>query len=296
MDSNRLRYFITVTETESIRKASEALHITPAALSKAIKLLENETGITLLNPSGRGICITAEGLELAQKARPLIENLEKIKVELKNKKNPSFIINPKPVRISSFEIFTTHFLTTLINALPINSELLLHEAIPGEIEQSLLNHKIDYGLTFLPIPTTGITHQFINNIELGIYGREEIFNKVPFSQLPFVTPVSPIAESPSEVKGLDGWPIEAIRTIKYKVYLMESALELCRQGKAVAHLPSFVIRIHNQTVDQKFHLQKLVFPSNLTPVKQAVYIVKRKADPDNDIIKRLTKAIRNECY
>jgi DNA-binding transcriptional LysR family regulator len=40
MDTNRLRYFLVVCETGSVRKAADLLHVSPAALSKAIKILE----------------------------------------------------------------------------------------------------------------------------------------------------------------------------------------------------------------------------------------------------------------
>ncbi len=112
MDSNRLRYFLVVTETESLRKAAEALHISAGALSKAIKQLEYETGTTLLVPAGRGIVITEDGRELARRGQPLIEGLNRLKNELKEKQKSSDN-HSKPIRMGSFEVFTTHFLSKL---------------------------------------------------------------------------------------------------------------------------------------------------------------------------------------
>ena len=66
---NRLRYFCTVADTGSLRAASEILHLSPAALSKAIKLLEEELEQELLVPAGRGILITDVGKRLAQRGR-----------------------------------------------------------------------------------------------------------------------------------------------------------------------------------------------------------------------------------
>jgi hypothetical protein len=71
----------------------------------------------------------------------------------------------------------------------------------------------------------------------------------------------PIPGSPTKMNGLDGWPDEKIlRKIKYKVTMMESTLELCRQGKACAYLPQFIIQMHNETVKYSLELVEYPFP------------------------------------
>src|SRR5881275_1525815 len=60
MDIDRLRYFCTVARVGSIRGAAKVLKISPAALSKAIKTLEEELGLALLVQSGRGIRVSDE--------------------------------------------------------------------------------------------------------------------------------------------------------------------------------------------------------------------------------------------
>ncbi|WP_051908409.1 LysR family transcriptional regulator [Candidatus Odyssella acanthamoebae] len=291
MDSNRLRYFLVVAEIENIRKAAEALHITPSALSKALKQLEYETGTTLLVPAGRGISITESGRELARRARPLMEDWEKLRHELREKKN-SNALTAKPLRIGSFEIFSTYFLRCLIDSLSKINELILYELTPSEIERSLLEYEIDYGITNLPIPMAGILHQRIGFYELRIYGREDVFGKVPFSALPFAAPITPILNSPSDIKTLDGWPDDqADRCIKYKVDMLESALELCRQGKAVAYLPSFMVKLHNNTVKPSYNLQALPFPKEMLPKRQAIYLTKRKSDPSDKTSAGIAQAI-----
>jgi len=293
MNSQRLKYFLIVCETESIRKAAEVLNITPAALSKAIKQLEFEIGTILLVPAGRGIFITEDGRELARRAQPLIEDLEKLKIALKEKRKPK-AIKAKPIRIGSFEIFTTHCLGNLISAFNDASELILHELIPGDIEKSLLDYKVDYGITYIPIPTAGIIYKSVSFFEMKIYGLAGIFDKIPFSQLPFVIPLQTFLNSPGNSKGLDGWPETQVdRLTKYKVEMMESALELCRQGKAVAYLPSFVIKQHNKTVKDAYSLHPIAFPAAMKHEKYTIYIAKRKTDPDDQSFIKIAASLRN---
>ncbi len=54
MDIDRVRYFNVFAETGSLVKASEILHISQPALSKALRLLAVEVGAKLLESDGRG--------------------------------------------------------------------------------------------------------------------------------------------------------------------------------------------------------------------------------------------------
>jgi DNA-binding transcriptional LysR family regulator len=292
MDSNRLKYFLVVNETGSIRKAAELLQLSPAALSKAIKQFESELRVNLLNPSGRGIVITEAGKELARLARPHVEGLELLAKGIGQAERS----NKQQLRLGSFEVFTTHFLQGLVPHLPKEMGLLLREVFPGEMEKALLNHEIDYGITYIPIPTAGIDHQQVATIEMGIFGLANKFSDVPFDKLPFVIPIQPIVGSPNKVQGLDGWPDDRFaRTIKFQVTMMESALELCRQGKAVGYFPRAIVDLHNDMVKQKFQLDLLLSPKGLGSQKQGVFLSKRKSDIEGDIHKKVAKGIRLVC-
>src|SRR4051794_18165834 len=135
MNSTRLGYFLTVRETGSIRRAAEILHLSPAALSKAIKLFEAELDLRLIIPSGRGIAITDEGKELARLGKPLFDGLDQLARSLRDKKHLSF--KARPIRLGSFEVFTTYFMKELLSILSTESELVLREVIPGEMEKAL---------------------------------------------------------------------------------------------------------------------------------------------------------------
>lgn len=294
MNSTRLKYFIVLTETESVRKAAEILHITPAALSKAIKQLEVETGITLLVPSGRGIVVTDEGREFAKRAQPFIYGLEKLKNEIKERKQ--FNSNNKVIRIGSFEIFTTYFLNNLAPALSEECDLILSEYIPGDMEKALLNQEIDYGITYIPVPTAEIQHKFITTTVMDIYGLPSAFLSHDFSSLPFAVPNHALSNLPNQFQCLDGWPEgPTSRFIKYRVAMLESALELCRQGRAVAYLPDFIIDLHNKAVKQEYNLQPLRFNPPLPKKELAIYLIKRKFDAKASYAEKISEAIRQSC-
>ena len=77
---------------------------------------------------------------------------------------------------------------------------------------------------------------------MAIFGRHELA-KLPFSELPFSTPVGPVEGSPTAVKGLDGWPEhEYQRKVRFQVEMMESALEP-RQSSLVIRLARLAAEI-----------------------------------------------------
>ena len=71
MDFRHLRAFIAVAEESSVTKAAERLHISQPPLSRHIKQLEGELGITLFVRHRQGVTLTGAGHHLLEKARVL---------------------------------------------------------------------------------------------------------------------------------------------------------------------------------------------------------------------------------
>ncbi|MBI4040820.1 MAG: LysR family transcriptional regulator [Deltaproteobacteria bacterium] len=292
MDINRLRYFCTVVQTENLRRASELLHISPPALSKAMKVFEEEIGIKIIEQIGRGIIVTDQGKRFHEKAYKLLKQID----NLKNVNNDG--IEELMIRIGSFEVFTTYFIGPLFSKYFQDFHCELHELIPGKMEDALASNIIDIGITYIPIPHPKIDHLKVGKIKMGLFSAQDKFLNFSFSKLPFVVPIIPVEGSPTKIKGLDGWPDTSLpRFQKYKVTLMESAMELCRQGLAVAYLPKFIVNLQNEKVTSKFALKEI--PLHKKGLKeyqyQEVFIIKRKSSPEDANIKKLAKALRIHC-
>lgn len=81
MTLKQLRYLLAVIEGEmNISSAARALHVSQAAVSKQIKLLEDELGVQLFLRQGRKIAaITQAGREIRSIAEKMIRDAENIK-------------------------------------------------------------------------------------------------------------------------------------------------------------------------------------------------------------------------
>ena len=69
MTLEQLRIFVAVGEREHLTQAAEALHLTPSAVSSAIRVLEERYGIALFHRTGRRIELTEVGLAFLPEAR-----------------------------------------------------------------------------------------------------------------------------------------------------------------------------------------------------------------------------------
>jgi len=74
--TRHLRYFIAVAECKGFVRASASLHIAQPALSRQIRDLEQELGVTLFERSRRGASLTFPGECFLQDARHMFDYLE----------------------------------------------------------------------------------------------------------------------------------------------------------------------------------------------------------------------------
>lgn len=79
MDKTSLQTFISVAENQSFSLAASALFMTQPAISKRIKLLEQELNCRLLDRGAKNIILTQAGIELLPRARALLKEMESCK-------------------------------------------------------------------------------------------------------------------------------------------------------------------------------------------------------------------------
>jgi DNA-binding transcriptional LysR family regulator len=73
-----VRYFVAVAEERNITRAAERLHISQPALSAAVRQLEQQLGVDLLDRSDRVLEITPAGLLLLEQGRDLLAAADRV--------------------------------------------------------------------------------------------------------------------------------------------------------------------------------------------------------------------------
>lgn len=79
MEIAQLRTLLHVAETGSLSKASDRLNIAQPALSRQVRMLEEELGVRLFDRHGRGMVVTEAGQEVLERASRIMSELDEIK-------------------------------------------------------------------------------------------------------------------------------------------------------------------------------------------------------------------------
>ncbi|QEW05407.1 HTH-type transcriptional activator IlvY [Nitrincola iocasae] len=82
MDSKSLQHFLMLADTLHFSRASAACHISPSTLSRTIKQLEDELGVSLFIRDNRSVSLTAEGRRLQTYARETLQQWQTLRSTL----------------------------------------------------------------------------------------------------------------------------------------------------------------------------------------------------------------------
>ncbi|MFC7392368.1 cidABC operon transcriptional activator CidR [Scopulibacillus cellulosilyticus] len=87
MDVRHLQYFLEVAKQKSFTKAAKTLHITQPTISKMIKDIETECGVTLLERTGRKAVMTDAGEIVYKRAQQIVQSFDNLANELSDLMN-----------------------------------------------------------------------------------------------------------------------------------------------------------------------------------------------------------------
>ncbi len=82
VELRQLKYFAEVAELRSFTRAAVTLRIAQPALSRQVRLLEEELGLQLLHRNGRGVSLTPAGTELLGRSSHLVAEFAEIRRDM----------------------------------------------------------------------------------------------------------------------------------------------------------------------------------------------------------------------
>ena len=88
MEFGQLRTLIHVAELGSLSKAADRLRIAQPALSRQVRMLEEELGIELFTRHGRGMVLTEQGRDVLKHAVRISSELEEIRASASDVEAP----------------------------------------------------------------------------------------------------------------------------------------------------------------------------------------------------------------
>lgn len=248
---NWLPAFRAVGETEHLPTAAKALHVSPSALSRSVRLLEQRLGCALFERRARSLLLTAKGRQFLDALRTVMRQLDDA-VEDLDQREPR-----GPLRIASVTAVLVDLVAPAARALGqrfpdlqpqllTKTDSIVPRLLAGEIDVAFVHH----GVT-LP----GIHCERLALLPRSVYCSTEH----PLARLRTVTPellaAHPFVTATADPLGqtLDGWPEAWPRQVALQTDQLTIGYEMCLSGTMLAVLPDLLSarrgRLHRLPID-----------------------------------------------
>ena len=150
MEIRQLEMFRAVAEQESFTRAGERLHVSQSAISRQIKMLEEELNEVLLNRQGRKVSLTHAGELLLKTVNRLFRDMQDVVWQISETKK----LHRGSLRLGGGMTVCIYILPKLLKryrSLYKHVDLRVTSGTSEGIIRLLRNHEVDLGLLTLPI-------------------------------------------------------------------------------------------------------------------------------------------------
>ncbi|MBP3038610.1 LysR family transcriptional regulator [Bacillaceae bacterium Marseille-Q3522] len=192
MDIQHLQYFVAVVKYGSFTKAAQALFVTQPTISKMIKSIEEELGVTLFDRSGRNVKLTDAGKIIYSQAFIIIKSFHNLSSEIDD------LIHLKTgnIHIGLPPMVGSRFFPKIIQEFHYhypNISIQLVEDGAKKIEQDVADGTLDLGVVVLPTNDSLFhTYSFVKeNLVVIIHPNHPLsarnsFTITDFEHVPFI--------------------------------------------------------------------------------------------------------------
>jgi LysR family cyn operon transcriptional activator len=232
--------FRAVAESEHLPTAAGLLHVSPSALSRTIRLLEEELGVPLFRREGGRISLNDEGQALLRAVRDAMrrvdDGLQSISGELMR----------GAVRVATGGLATHAFVLPALIALRRDYPALSFHlsSTPRDLAASLLRGELDVSFQSVPF-----AHPDLVTEDMGTHANAVFCGPGhPLYEAPSPTRdqilAHPFAAPPPDAHGqtFEGWPTGVPRTVVLQLWSIQQGLDVCGRGAMLAVLPAVLAR------------------------------------------------------
>ena len=141
---NQLQVYLKITETESITKAANELHLTQPAVSIQLKNFQNQFDIPLTEIIGRKLYVTDFGKEVAESCKRILQEVQLLSYEMaKYKGNLTGKLRLSVVSTGKYVI--PYFLDEFMKSHPA-LELQMDVTNKQQVIDALAQNKVDFAM------------------------------------------------------------------------------------------------------------------------------------------------------
>lgn len=187
---HQLKVFLTITQTQSITKAAEELHLSQPAVSIQLKNLQEQFAIPLTEVVGRKLFVTDFGKEIAAAAQNILNEVHAI-----NYKSQDFdgklTGRLKISAVSTGKYVMPYFLAGFVKKNDC-IEMTLDVTNRARVVESLKKNEVDFAMvSIVPDKLKLVSEELLQNKLFLVSGNErcytnEIYDKQIFRDLPII--------------------------------------------------------------------------------------------------------------
>ncbi|OFI39516.1 LysR family transcriptional regulator [Arthrobacter sp. SW1] len=294
LNIGRLRVLRELHHRKTLSAVAAALAYSTSSVSQQVRLLEKEVGVRLVEPVGRRLQLTPQGLILVTHAEKILDMLERAEADL----STSLQEPTGTVRIAAFQSAAMTFLPKMIRELQDLHPKVTVEFHQGEPEETLpALQSAEYDLAIvesypgLPVPSVpGIHFETLFEDPLWLaMDQAKAANLTPGNNL-----IAQLSDAGWAVEAEESaprtWVINECRKSGFEPRIVCSSEDLAAQlrfveaGIAVAVLPGLALE------NAASHVRK--FPAARGIQSREVILAARKASRDRPAIEVTVQALR----
>lgn len=159
MNVLHMKYALEVARIGSINKAAEELYVAQPNISRSIKELEADLGITIFDRTSRGMFLTPEGEEFIRYARKALDQIDEIERRYKNGApvmQRFSVCVPCDVRFSeAFALFSAHIREN-------SAEIVFFEGNTAQTIDNVLSSDCRLGIIRVPAEQEDQMRSYLN--------------------------------------------------------------------------------------------------------------------------------------
>ncbi len=281
---NRLPVFRAVAETEHLPTASKRLHVTAPALSRSIKLLEEELGQPVFRRVGRSLTLNAAGKRLLGGLSEAMSSLEGVLAEMATDPLSG------PVRISTIGVLTDFFvLPAVLELKEIHTEMQPSLVLHGtEVANGMLARgQLDVAFYYQATTDERLDIELVGHTPASLHcGRSHpLFDLAEPSLDQLLEHPFSVPQSGATGQVMDGWPVDLPRRIGLRITMLYTNLHVCLSGRYVTVLPDVVAGPYLASGE----LRRLPFDL-VAPI--TVYAARRRSDGPRTAADTVVEAVR----
>ncbi len=233
---NWLPAFRAVAETEHLPSAAKRLHITPAAISRTLGLLEDRLGQKLFNRTGKRLVLNGNGRTLLAAVAEAMAGVER---GLDTLEEDPF---HGPIRLSAVGVLTNHYvLPALLKLKRDHPQLEPQLRICGtrDAAELLLRGEIEAAFIYEPMTLEGIHVDQMGTSPSSVYcgPGHPLFDEAEVTKEKMLEHSFSVPHVGDTGQVVDGWPSDVERQVGMRIKLLTSNLEICLSGQFLTVLP-----------------------------------------------------------